>query len=89
MIESNGEALIVDGITTRHVIVAAQAPHAAPDALAQIKYGAFLSVAIETNERGPMPWDGVYAMATPGRFFDMFTNEAHCLRTGLASPAEA
>ncbi len=27
-----------------------------------------------------MPYDGVYAMATPGRVFDMFTNQAHALR---------
>jgi protoporphyrinogen/coproporphyrinogen III oxidase len=45
-------------------------------------YGAFLSVAVETNETAPMPWDGVYAMATPGRVFDMFTNQAHALRAG-------
>ena len=28
-----------------------------------------------------MPWDDVYAMATPGRVFDMFTNQSHALRT--------
>jgi oxygen-dependent protoporphyrinogen oxidase len=27
-----------------------------------------------------MPWDRIYAMATPGRAFDMFTNQAHALR---------
>ena len=27
-----------------------------------------------------MPWDDVYAMATPGRVFDMFTNQAQALR---------
>ena len=43
-------------------------------------YGAFLTVAIETRETRPMPWDRVYAMATPGRVFDMFTNQAHALR---------
>ena len=47
-------------IRARHVIVAAQAPHAAPlvapvaeraaAALAQLTYGAFLSVAVETSE---------------------------------------
>jgi oxygen-dependent protoporphyrinogen oxidase len=74
------------------VIVAAQAPHAAPlvapvaeragAALAQLTYGAFLSVAVETNETAAMPYDDVYAMATPGRVFDMFTNQAHALRAG-------
>jgi oxygen-dependent protoporphyrinogen oxidase len=79
-----------ESVRARHVIVAAQAPHAAPlvarvageaaAALAQMTYGAFLTVAVETRETRPMPWDGVYAMATPGRTFDMFTNQAHALR---------
>ena len=73
-----------------HVILAAQAPFAAElsrdvapaaaNALGQMRYGTFLNVALETRERGPMPWDGIYAMATPGRAFDMFTNQAHALR---------
>ena len=77
-------------IRARHVILAAQAPFAAElardvapaaaSALGQMRYGAFLNVAVATKERGPMPWDGVYAMATPGRVFDMFTNQAHALR---------
>lgn len=77
-------------VLARHVILAAQAPFAArlarevapdaADALARMRYGAFLNVALLTKERGPMPWDGVYAMATPGRTFDMFTNQAHALR---------
>jgi protoporphyrinogen/coproporphyrinogen III oxidase len=90
----NGEDLLVDyrdqTVRARHVIVAAQAPFAAPlvapiagpaaAALEQLTYGAFLSVAVETNETGAMPWDDVYAMATPGRAFDMFTNQAQVLR---------
>lgn len=78
-------------VRARHVILAAQAPFAAAlardvapsaaAALAQMRYGAFLNVALATKERGPMPWDGVYAMATPGRAFDMFTNQAHALRS--------
>jgi len=77
-------------VRARQVIVAVQAPFAAPlvapvaaeasGALEGMTYGAFLSVAVETNETAPMPWDGVYAMATPGRVFDMFTNQAHALR---------
>ena len=87
-------------IRARHVIMAAQAPYAAPlvapvaeraaDALAQLTYGAFLSVAVETSETTAMPYDDVYAMATPGRVFDMFTNQAHALRTAArAGPAAA
>jgi protoporphyrinogen/coproporphyrinogen III oxidase len=77
-------------IRARQVIVAAQAPHAAPlvapvaeraaDALAQLTYGAFLTVAVQTSETGSMPYDDVYAVATPGRAFDMFVNPAHVLR---------
>jgi oxygen-dependent protoporphyrinogen oxidase len=79
-------------IRARQVIVAAQAPYAAPlvapvaeqaaAALDQLTYGAFLSVAVETSETTAMPYDDVYAMATPGRAFDMFTNQAHALRAG-------
>jgi oxygen-dependent protoporphyrinogen oxidase len=93
-ITEDGDRLVVhhdDGeVTARHVIVAAQAPHAAPlveavDAraatvLAQVTYGAFLSVAVETSETTAMPYDDVYAIATPGRVFDMLTNQAHALR---------
>jgi oxygen-dependent protoporphyrinogen oxidase len=80
----------VQSVRTRHAIVAVQAPFAAPlvapvaaraaAALERMTYGAFLSVAVETRETGAMPWDRVYAMATPGRVFDMFTNQAHALR---------
>jgi oxygen-dependent protoporphyrinogen oxidase len=78
-------------VRARHVIVAAWAPVAsrllrliAPEASAALggmPYGAFLSVAVATKETGPMPWDGVYAMATPGRVIDQLTNQAHALRT--------
>jgi oxygen-dependent protoporphyrinogen oxidase len=89
LVEAGGEE-----IRARHVIVAAQAPHAAPlvgpvaepaaAALAQLTYGAFLSVAVESSERTAMPYDDVYAVATPGRVFDMFTNQAHALRAAGA-----
>jgi len=87
VVECGGEE-----IRARQVIVAAQAPYAAPlvapmaeqaaAALAQITYGAFLTVAVETTETTAMPYDDVYAIATPGRAFDMFTNQAHALRAG-------
>jgi oxygen-dependent protoporphyrinogen oxidase len=93
-IRPDGDGLVVhhDGgeVSARQVIVAAQAPHAArlvapvaeqaAAALSQLTYGAFLSVAVETRETGAMPYDHVYAMATPGRAFDMFTNQALALR---------
>jgi oxygen-dependent protoporphyrinogen oxidase len=39
----------------------------AASALAKLTYGAFLSVAVETNETTAMPCDGVYAIATPAQ----------------------
>jgi oxygen-dependent protoporphyrinogen oxidase len=99
-ITPDGDGLLVrhDGgeLSARHVIVAAQAPYAAPlvapvaeraaAALSQLTYGAFVSVAVETSETTAMPYDDVYAMATPGRVFDMFTNQAHALRGGPRRP---
>jgi oxygen-dependent protoporphyrinogen oxidase len=93
-IEPEGERLLVrheDGeITARHVIVAVQAAYAAAlvganaeraaAALSRLTYGQFVTVAVQTSETSAMPYDDVYAMATPGRVFDMFTNQAHALR---------
>jgi oxygen-dependent protoporphyrinogen oxidase len=85
VVEAGGEE-----IRARQVIVAVPAPHAAPlvssvaaraaDALDALTYGPFVSIAVETNETAAMPYDDVYAIATPGRAFDMFTNQAHALR---------
>jgi oxygen-dependent protoporphyrinogen oxidase len=100
VVRADGEELVVttagEELRARHVIMAANAPFAAPlvapvapqaaDALFKLTYGAFLSVAIETNETAAMPYDGVYAIATPGRVFDMFTNQAHALRVGPRRP---
>jgi protoporphyrinogen/coproporphyrinogen III oxidase len=80
----------VRSVRARQVVVAVPAPSAAPlvapvaaeaaAALERLTYGPFVSVAAQTCETRPMPWDGLYAMATPGRAFDMFTNQAHALR---------
>jgi oxygen-dependent protoporphyrinogen oxidase len=42
--------------------------------------------AFKTNEQGTMPWDDVYAIATPGRSFSMLFNTANVLRTGSRQP---
>jgi protoporphyrinogen/coproporphyrinogen III oxidase len=95
-VRPDGAELIVscagEQIRARQVIVAVQAPYAAPlvatvaervaAALAELTYGPFLTVAVQTSETTPMPYDDVYAIATPGRVFDMFTNQAHALRAG-------
>jgi oxygen-dependent protoporphyrinogen oxidase len=95
-VRPDGADLVVESgdeeIRAQQVIVAAQAPHAAAlvapvaeqaaAALARLTYGSFVSVAVETSETTAMPYDDVYAVATPGRAFDMFTNQAHALRAG-------
>ncbi len=82
--------------TARHVIVATQAdvagriiqglPADTAQALAAIRYGPFLSAAVLTAEAGPMPWDGNYAIATPGLAFGVFFNQASTLRAGPRRP---
>jgi oxygen-dependent protoporphyrinogen oxidase len=83
-------------VTARSAIVATPAyvaarivrdlPDATRDALNAIRYGAFLTMAIRTTEAGPMPWDGTYAIATPGRSFSVLFNQAASLRTGPRQP---
>lgn len=51
-------------------------------ALGEIRYGAFLSVAVLTGESEPMPWDGSYAIATPGLAFGVLFNQATTVRQG-------
>ena len=49
-------------------------------------------MAIVTGETGPMPWDELYALATPKRAFSMLFNVVNVLRPKRApngSRAEA
>jgi monoamine oxidase len=77
-------------VTARQVIVAVPAtiartivrdlPADLDGALASVTYGPFVCMGILTSENGPMPWDDVYAMTTPGLAFDMWFNHANPLR---------
>jgi oxygen-dependent protoporphyrinogen oxidase len=68
-------------VTARAVVVAAPAPvarrviadlpAATADALEQIRYGPYAVGAVLTEPAGPMPWDEVYALATPQCSFNM------------------
>lgn len=49
-------------------------------ALASIKYGRYVLAGIFTNERGPQPWDDLYAIATPDCAFQVVYNHAAALR---------
>ncbi len=80
-------------IAAQQVIVAAPAPIAATlveglpqdvkKSLESVTYGPFVCMAMLTNEPGPMPWDDIYALLTPGMAFNMLFNHANPLR---ASP---
>ena len=77
----------VEQVTARQAVVATRAFEAAaivrglPDdtqrALEAIPYGPTVVMAVLTDERGPMPWDGIYALATPKRSFNMLFNIAN------------
>ncbi len=51
-------------------------------ALGRIPYGPYVVGAFLTREAGPMPWDDLYALATPKRSFSMLFNTANVLRGG-------
>jgi protoporphyrinogen/coproporphyrinogen III oxidase len=55
-------------------------PPETADALASVRYGPYVVGAFLTGETGPMPWDGLYALATPNRSFSMLFNTANVLR---------
>ena len=98
----SGVAVTYSANGERRTILAAQALIATPanvaaeivkgiaddtiHALRSIRYGPFLSVALHTNEAGPMPWDSNYAIATPGLAFGVFFNMASVMRTGDRRP---
>lgn len=77
-------------VWARRVIVATPAPVARaivqslpPEvdrALESVAYGPFVTMAILTTESGPMPWDDIYALLTPGLSFNMLFNHANPLR---------
>jgi oxygen-dependent protoporphyrinogen oxidase len=76
--------LATPSFITREIVSGIPAETAS--ALNQIVYGPFLSAALLTGETTPMPWDGIYAIATPGRSFGVFFNQASALRTGERKP---
>ena len=58
-------------------------------ALGAVRYGPYVVGAFLTGETEPMPWDGIYALATPGRSFGMLFNTVNVLRRGSRRPGGA
>jgi oxygen-dependent protoporphyrinogen oxidase len=55
--------------------------------LASVSYGPFVSMAVLIGGEGPMPWDHIYALATPGMSFNMLFNHANPLTARPTKPA--
>ncbi len=54
-------------------------PAATDAALRAVTYGPMISAAFLTDEEGPQRWDGIYAVATPGRATSMLFNMGNVL----------
>lgn len=87
--EADGEEREVTALATivatpAHVtreIVSAM-PTNLDDALATVRYGAFLSLGVFTDEIDPLPIDELYAISAPGHEVDFIFNHAQVLREG-------
>lgn len=60
--------------------IVAGLPERTRAALEAIPYGPYAVLALLTRERGPMPWDDLYAVVAAGRSFNMLFNTASVLR---------
>jgi oxygen-dependent protoporphyrinogen oxidase len=84
-------------IHARVAVVAAQAyvarriiadlPEDVSRALGSITYGNYVVGSFLTGESSPMPYDDLYAVATPNASFNMLFNTANALRRGGPRPA--
>ena len=75
-----GAAIVATpAFVTREIVADLPADTAA--GLGAIPYGPYVVGAFLTGERTAMPWDDLYALATPKRSFSMLFNTANVLRT--------
>lgn len=77
-VEAAAAVVATPAYVTREIVAGLPADTAS--ALERIPYGPYVVGAFLTGERGPMPWDGIYALATPKRSFGMLFNTANVLR---------
>lgn len=77
-------------IITTHAHTAAKIAPGLPaetlDTLRNAQYGTFVIAGILTGETGPVPWDGIYAIACPKRSFNMLFNVVNIVREGPRQP---
>jgi oxygen-dependent protoporphyrinogen oxidase len=77
-VEAAAAIVATPAYATREIV--AELPTDTASALERIPYGPYVVGAFLTGEREPMPWDGIYALATPKRSFGMLFNTANVLR---------
>jgi len=76
-----GSAIVATpAFVTREIV--SGLPTETADALEAMRYGPYVVGAFLTDETRPMPWDDLYALATPRRSFSMLFNTANVLRSG-------
>ncbi len=85
VIEARAVIVATPAFVTREIVTGLPADTAA--ALDAIRYGPYVVGAFLTRETGPMPWDDLYALATPKRSFSMLFNTANVRRTGEGARA--
>jgi len=78
-VRARSAVVATPGYVTRQIV--SPLPRDTAEALDQLRYGPYVVGAFLTGESRPMPWDGLYALATPGRSFGMLFNTANVLRT--------
>jgi oxygen-dependent protoporphyrinogen oxidase len=78
LVHASAAVLAVPAPEARRVL--SDPPEALRVALENIVYGPFVVAAILTDERRPMPWDGLYAVVVPGKSFNMLFNIASLTR---------
>lgn len=79
-IEARAVVVATPAFVTREIV--SGLPSDTEAALAAIPYGPYVVGAFLTKETGPVPWDELYAVATPKRSFSMLFNTANVRRAG-------
>lgn len=77
-VEARGAVLATPATVTHRIAVDLDA--GTREALAQVKYGPYVSAAFLTNETDRQVWDGAYAIATPNRSFNVALNMSNVVR---------
>lgn len=79
-VEARAAVVAVPAFVAREVI--ADLPSDVAAALDRVPYGPSVVGSFLTSETSPMPYDGIYAAATPNASFNMFFNMANAQRGG-------